>query len=77
MRACDSESSAAEAMEHADARHPLGLLRMRGDRPSRRTPEQRDELAPFCMSRKSIVRGDGGSVMTVSLSRPEARGRFG
>jgi hypothetical protein len=26
---------------------------------------------------KSIVRGDGGSVMTVFLSRLEARGRFG
>jgi hypothetical protein len=31
----------------------------------------------FVCREKSIVRGDGGSVMTVFLSRPEARGRFG
>ena len=33
--------------EHADAPHPLGLLRARGERPrSRRAAEKRDELAP-------------------------------
>ena len=33
--------------EHADAPHPLGLLRARGERPrGRRAAEQRDELAP-------------------------------
>ena len=31
----------------------------------------------FVCREKSIVRGDGGSVMTVFLSRPEARSRFG
>ena len=31
----------------------------------------------FVCREKSVVRGDGGSVMTVFLSRPEARGRFG
>ena len=31
----------------------------------------------FVCREKSIVRGDGGSVMTVFLSRLEARGRFG
>ena len=34
--------------EHADAPHPLGLLRARRERPrSRRAAEQRDELAPL------------------------------
>jgi hypothetical protein len=34
--------------EHADAPHPLGLLRTRGERPcSRRAAEQRDEIAPI------------------------------
>src|SRR5262249_15517815 len=31
----------------------------------------------FVCRESSIVRGDGGSVMTVSPSRPEARSRFG
>ena len=34
--------------EHADAPHPLGLLRLRRERAcSRRTAEQYDEVAPF------------------------------
>jgi hypothetical protein len=33
--------------EYADAPHPLGLLRPRRKRPSRRAAEQRDERAPF------------------------------
>ena len=34
--------------EHADAPHPLGLLRARRERPRRRrAAEQRDELAPL------------------------------
>ena len=46
-RACPSGSSAASAHEHADAPHPLGLLRARRERPRRRrAAEQRDELAP-------------------------------
>ena len=33
--------------EHADAPHPLGLLRVRRERPRRRrAADQRDELAP-------------------------------
>jgi hypothetical protein len=33
--------------EHADAPHPLALLRTRGERPrGRRAAEKRDELAP-------------------------------
>ena len=48
MRACASGSSAASVHEHADAPHPLGLLRARRERPRRRrTAEQRDELAPL------------------------------
>ena len=48
MRACHSGSSAACAHEHADAPHPLALLRARRERPrSRRAAEQRDELAPL------------------------------
>ena len=46
MRACASGSSAA-GHEHADAPHPLALLRARRERPRRRrAAEQRDELAP-------------------------------
>ncbi len=33
--------------QHADAPHPLGLLRARRERPRRRAAEQRDELAPL------------------------------
>jgi hypothetical protein len=34
--------------QHADASHPVGLLRTRCERPcSSRTPEKRDELAPL------------------------------
>ena len=37
-----------QVREHADATHPLGLLRARRERPrSRRAAEERDELAPF------------------------------
>ena len=48
MLACVSGSSAVEMHEHADAPHPLGLLRARRQRPRRRrAAEQRDELAPL------------------------------
>ena len=46
MRASDSGSLAARAHEHADAPHPLGLLRARRQRPRRRAADERDELAP-------------------------------
>ena len=37
-----------QAHQHGDATHPLGLLRMRSERPcSRRAAEQRDERAPL------------------------------
>jgi hypothetical protein len=32
------------ALEHPDAPHPLALLRLRRERPHRRTAEQRDEI---------------------------------
>jgi len=38
----------SERREHADAPHPLALLRARRERPSRRrAAEQRDEVAPW------------------------------
>ena len=50
MRACHSGSSAGSVHEHADAPHPLGLLRARRERPRRRrAAEQRDELAPLSL----------------------------
>ena len=51
--------------EHADAPHPLGLLRARRERPrSRRAAEQRDELAASHHSITSSARAssDGGTV---------------
>src|SRR5215472_11134988 len=36
-----------EWYEHADAPHPLGLLRARRERPRGRAADERDELAPF------------------------------
>jgi hypothetical protein len=47
-----------EVNEHADAPHPLALLRARRERPrSRRAAEKRDELAASCMSRKEHCEG--------------------
>src|SRR5262249_38147111 len=44
----------------------------------RRAMPGNDDVARRLVCRESsIVRGDGGSVMTVSPSRPEARSRFG
>src|SRR6516225_6950891 len=48
--------------EHADAPHAVALLRARRERPCRRAPKQRDELAPFhsmTSSARSII--DGGT----------------
>src|SRR5262249_13896618 len=36
-----------QGREHADAPHPLALLRARRERPCGRAAEQRDEIAPF------------------------------
>ena len=48
MRACAFRIVRGECHEHADAPHPLGLLRARRERPRRRrAAEQRDELAPL------------------------------
>ena len=67
MRACISGSS-APGHEHADAPHPLALLRPRRDRPRRRrAAEQRDELAPFhSITSSARASSDGGT------SRPSA-----
>ena len=47
MRACPFRIVRGRGHEHADAPHPLGLLRARRERPRRRrAAEQRDELAP-------------------------------
>src|SRR6516165_5961660 len=43
---CCSGSYRSCVHEHADAPHPLALLRARRERPSRRAPDERDELAP-------------------------------
>src|SRR5260221_7924731 len=52
------------------------LLRARRERPGcRRAAEQRDELAPFCMTGKEHC--EGGWVMTAPPWRPEARSLFG
>jgi hypothetical protein len=47
------------------------------DRNQRPRPDDRDQFERFVCRESSILRGDGGSVMTVSPSRPEARRRFG
>ena len=46
MRACALRIVRGRVHEHADAPHPLALLRARRQRPRRRAAEQRDELAP-------------------------------
>jgi hypothetical protein len=43
--------------EHANAPHPLALLRPRRERPSRRAAEQRDELAALCMTGEEHCEG--------------------
>src|SRR6516165_6044597 len=53
----------------------LILPRRRRKRP--RPPKRVMNARRFVCRESSILRGDGGSVMTVSPSRPEARRRFG
>src|SRR5215510_12348149 len=54
----------AQVHEHADAPHPLALLRMRRERPSRRrAAEQRDELAPLhSITSSAMLSSVGGTV---------------
>ena len=61
MRRIRSACCARAASGHAAAAPPSSVMN------SRR----------FVCRESSILRGDGGSVMTVSPSRPEARSRFG
>src|SRR6476619_4047695 len=55
--------------QHADAPHPLRLLRVRSDRPRRRAAEQRDEGAAFhsitCSARAISI---GGTVRRSALA---------
>src|SRR5262249_38860655 len=53
---CFSGSSRSCVHEHANATHPLALLRARRERPRRRAAEQRDERAPFHYSTTSLAR---------------------
>src|SRR6266404_9967035 len=58
--------------------HRRRLLRMRCERRCRsQHSKQADERAPPCMSRRSIVRGDEGRIMTWPSWRPEARSLLG
>src|SRR6516165_8613384 len=62
----------SEWHEHADAPHPLDLLRARRERPRhRRTAEKRDELAPV----HSITSSARASTVA-GISRPSALAVF-
>src|SRR5262245_62055390 len=54
--------------KHADASHPLALLRPCRERPRRRAPEQRDELAAFHHSITSSARAN----KVAGTSKPSA-----
>jgi hypothetical protein len=54
-------SSPAAACEYPNTEHALRLLRMRRKRPRRRrAAEERDELAPLCMTEKEHAEGRRG-----------------
>ena len=56
-----------EGHEHADAPHPLALLRARRERPCRRAAEKRDEgAAPHSITSSAVASSVGGT------SRPSA-----
>src|SRR5215468_6963292 len=73
MECCDTALSFgivhSYVHKHADAAHPLALLRPRCQRPSRRSAEQRDELAPpdHSITSSARARSMGGT------SSPSAR----
>src|SRR5262249_23172846 len=59
--------------QHCDPAHPVGLLRARRERPSRRAAEQCDELAPLQLCGHSITssaraRSVGGTSMPSALA---------
>ena len=64
MRACAFRIVRGCGHEHADAPHPLALLRARRERPRRRrAAEQRDELAPLhSITSSARASSDGGTV---------------
>src|SRR5262249_24788753 len=55
------------AHEHADASHPLRLLRARRERPRRRAAEQRNELAP-----PHSITSSARASNVAGISRPSA-----
>jgi hypothetical protein len=60
-----------EVNEHADAAHPLGLLRPRRERPREgRAAEQRDEKAPPHSSTASALIGQGRIVGRIVIVIP-------
>src|SRR5262249_43124 len=55
--------------QHADAPHPLALLRARRERPRRRAAEQRDELAALhSLTSSASARIPGGNVIRSALA---------
>jgi hypothetical protein len=69
------------AAEKSDHRHRWGLLRVRRERPSRRTAEQHDELAPSVEHRglpphglKTFYRKDASRSLGSGLNRSESSG---
>src|SRR5215470_14776740 len=61
-----------EWYEHADAPHPLGLLRARCERPrSRRAAEQREEVAPLYRCNHSIT-SSASNWIELGTSMPSA-----
>src|SRR5262249_32621020 len=67
-------TAVGDPAQHADPSCRTGLLRTRRKRPSRRAAEQRDELAPPCMSGKQHCeagRGCGPDLLPVATGSPQ------
>src|SRR5260370_10698235 len=66
------------AHQHADAPHPLALLRPRRERPRRRpTAQQRKDLAPFTSSMGSSPEPAVPAYSSLSMSRKRPAGPWG
>src|SRR5262249_40174649 len=57
----------SERREHADAAHPLALLRPRRERPGGRTAEQHDELAALHSITSSASASNPGGIVNLSV----------
>jgi hypothetical protein len=57
-----------QGLQHADAVHPLWLLRPRRERPRRRAAEQRDELAPFQLIELHYIPASEGRRQNIELT---------